>query len=83
MRAYDEKQTYRYMQQMAMSRGWRARMNPDEPRVGEDIPKFLFFDPATRAIVHGPGFSLTAREALGVLTGVLSSIGGDPILPPE
>jgi hypothetical protein len=42
----------------------------------------MLIDPATRVIEHGAGFTLTAREALGILTGTMSSIG-DPVLPPE
>jgi len=82
MKPYDEKAVYRVIQHLAAGRGWFARMNRDEPRIGEGIPKFMLVARATGIIEHGRGYSLTAREALGILTGVLSSIG-DPVLPPS
>jgi len=82
MLPFDERDAYRTIQRLAAQRSWFAKINRDEPRVGEDVRKFMLIDRATRLIEHGHGYSLTAREALGVLTGVRSAIG-DPVLPPE
>jgi hypothetical protein len=72
--AYDET-TWRRIQQMAAQRGWYARKNPLELRIGGDIPKFTLMIRHSGEILHGSEYSLTAKEALGILSNTVSRSG--------
>ena len=62
------------LRRAAAARGWIARKERGDDRVGVNVRMWALYDRETGQVVAGAGYDLTAEELLGICAGTRSAI---------